>query len=314
LILPLFEPYIRLQRSSGFSRSLDEARAFSATWRAYITSSARAHAWLQSVFGKDKIEVAFPGFIAVGFGLTGLAVCLRAATSREREIAVLYGTLFALALWASFGPGAGLYTVLYHTVPAFTLMRAPARFALVVSLTLAVLSAFGVQALMRRSRKATIVAWLVALAAAGELVEVLRFPQAGPFPAVYRQLASLPRGPVIEMPFFWPEVGLFRHSEYMLNSTVHWMPLINGYSDYIPPDFLENVRTLAGFPSREGLKLLEPSRARYALFHRRRYNSSNWRDISSRLTDLAPYFREVYVDGPGTLDEIRLYEIVGFPQ
>ena len=28
------------------------------------------------------------------------------------------------------------------------------------------------------------------------------------------------------------------HAIYMLNSTAHWMPLVNGYSDYIPPDFV----------------------------------------------------------------------------
>jgi hypothetical protein len=58
-------------------------------------------------------------------------------------------------------------------------------------------------------------------------------------------------------------------------------PLVNGYSDYIPPDFLANVHTLAPFPSRDAFKILEPGRVRYALFHMYGYNAANRRDCSA---------------------------------
>ena len=61
--------------------------------------------------------------------------------------------------------------------------------------------------------------------------------------------------------------GVSWHAVYMLNSTAHWMPLINGYSDYFPPDFRESVETLKGFPSAESFKILQSSRPRYAVFH-----------------------------------------------
>ena len=63
-------------------------------------------------------EVLFPGFTATAFGLAGLVVGLRQA-GRQRETAIVYGTLGALALWASFGPLAGLYRVFYNTIPLF---------------------------------------------------------------------------------------------------------------------------------------------------------------------------------------------------
>jgi hypothetical protein len=311
LILPLFAPYLALQQAKGFSRPLAGARQYAADWRSYLTSSAYAHLWLEHVIGKGK-EVAFPGFVAVAFGLAGTLSGLRTG-GRQREIAILYGALGVLALWASFGPDAGLYTALYQTVPAFTLMRAPGRFGLVVALSLSILAGLGVQALVARVRHATLVGACVAVIAAAELAEVLRWKEVAPASPAYRTLATLPRGPVIEMPFFWPEVGLYQHAEYMLNSTAHWMPLVNGYSDYIPPDFFDTVLTLRHFPSRETFRILEPNHVRYAVFHRNHYNGRNWNDMLTRIDQFAPYLRMLFLDGPGTRDEVRLYEIVGSP-
>ena len=261
--------------------------------------------------GKGK-AVAFPGLVAVGFGVAGIQWGPRSG-ARARETIILYGTLGVLALWASFGPAAGLYTALYHAVPGFTLMRAPERFGLVVALSVSILAGFGVQWLLARVRHATLAGALIAAVAAAELAEVLRWQEVRPASAAYEMLRTLPRGAVIEMPFFWPEVGLYQHTEYMLNSTSHWMPLVNGYSDYIPADFYDTVLTLRHFPSRETFKILEPNHVRYAIFHRNHYNGPNWSDTLTRVEEFAPYLRMLSLDGPGTRDEVRLYEIVGFP-
>jgi hypothetical protein len=94
----------------------------------------------------------------------------------------------------------------------------------------------------------------------------------------------------------------------MLASTSHWMPLVNGYSDYTPPDFYDHVMTLAPFPSRDALKILEPDGVRYAIFHMNGYNEANRTDVLKRLQELAPHFRSLYQD-----ESTRLYEIVSFP-
>ena len=56
-------------------------------------------------------------------------------------------------------------------------------------------------------------------------------------PEAYRVLARLPRGAVAEFPYFYRRSDFPRHAEYMLGSTVHFQPLINGYSDHIPADW-----------------------------------------------------------------------------
>src|SRR5438477_3328020 len=127
--LPVLVPYTQLQRSTGFRRTLADAVRYSADWRAYFASSALTHRWLLKVIGHWN-EVLFPGFVATIAGVAGLIIGLL----RLREVAILYGALGAIACWASFGPSAGLYTVLYWAIPPFSWMRAPARFAIVVTL------------------------------------------------------------------------------------------------------------------------------------------------------------------------------------
>jgi hypothetical protein len=304
LVTPAFLPYATLQHVGGFRRELREAEKYSANWSDYFASSSLAHAWMRP-FLPRWVEVSFPGWIAVIFGVAGAWIARR---DRRRERLVLYGGLTLLAFWSSFGPKALLYSALYKTVPMFAWLRAPARFGLIVGFGLSVLAGIGVAALLRRLRRPALVTAALAIVAAGELVAPLRMPGVPPVEPVYRTLAALPRGPIIEMPFYYPEVGLFQHATYMLKSTAHWFPMVNGYSDYIPDDFMANVHTLAPFPSRDAFKILEPNHVRYAVFHMYGYNSQNRADVLGRLKEFERYLRPLYVD-----DTLRLYEIVGFP-
>jgi hypothetical protein len=307
LVTPAFMPYLDLRRHDGFGRSLDEALRYSANWSAYLASAAYAHGWMLKYLPPWS-DVVFPGFTATILGVTGAWIARR---FRRGEVVVLYGGLALLAFWASFGPTAYLYSVLYKTLPMFAWLRAPARFGVLVDFALSVLAGAAVSTLLsglRDRRRASIAAAGIAAFAAVELIVPFRMPDVPPVENVYRVLAAAPRGAVIEMPFFYPEVGLFQHSKYMVASTAHWMPLVNGYSDFIPPDFMEHVLTLAPFPSRDSFKLLEPNRVRYAVFHMYGYNTQNRNEVLARLKQFEPYMRPLYMD-EGT----RLYEIVGFP-
>jgi len=309
LVAPAFLPYRELQRQEGFGRSLDDSLRYSANWSAYLASSAHAHVWMLEYLPRWN-EAAFPGFVVSIFGVAGLWVARRV---QRGEVVIIYGGLAALAFWASFGPAAGLYSVFYSTLPMFAWLRAPSRFGVVVCFALSVLAGVAISTLlrgMRDGRRAGLAAAGLAAVAAAELMVPLRMPVVPPVENVYRMLAASPRGPVIEMPFYYPEVGLFQHAKYMLASTSHWMPLVNGYSDFIPPDFTEHVLTIAPFPSRDAFKLLEPGRVRYAVFHMYGYNTENRNDVLARLKQFEQYLRPLYMDeGTGT----RLYEIVGFP-
>jgi hypothetical protein len=304
LVTPAFLPYAALQRDAGFHRELRDAVQYSANWSDYLASSSYAHAWMLSHL-PAWTEVSFPGFVTVVFGVLGAWI---AARDRRRELLLIYGGLALLAFWASFGPAGFLYSALYKVVPMFTWMRAPARFGLMVGFGLSVLAGVAISAWLERVRRPAVVTAVLVLVAAGELAVPLTLPEVPPVAPVYLTLATLPRGPLIETPFFYPQVGLFQHTKYMLASTAHWMPMVNGYSDYIPPDFYEHVMLLAPFPSHDAFKILEPNGVRYALLHLNGYNTENRNDVLTRLKEFERYLRPLYMD-----ETTRLYEIVRYP-
>ena len=304
LVLPLYAPYLLLSQETGFTRTLDDARRASSDWRSYLASSALAHRWMLGWIGHWK-DVDFPGFAAMSFGLAGLWTGWR--DRGRRELVVLYGGIALLSLWASWGPDAGLYWVLYRFVPPFAIMRGPSRFALLVVFGLSVLVAIGLRAALARVTRPVLVGAAVAVVTASELAIPLVFPNVPPTHAVYTVLARQSRAPVIELPFYWR--GRFPwHTPYMLASTVHWMPLVNGFSDWIPPSFVDAAPMLATFPSIEAFKALQKDGVRYAVFHLDRYEAPARSKVEASLEDFASYLRPLYV-----ADDTRLYEIIAWP-
>jgi hypothetical protein len=133
-----------------------------------------------------------------------------------------------------------------------------------------VLAAFGVERILR-GRSRTQATAIAAALAVGSWVELAAIPlplTTTPIPAVYDTLARLSRGAVVEFPFFGDRQIYHHHNLYMFYSTRHWQPLINGYSDYIPPDFRRLAAKLASFPDAESIAMLRAREARYVVVHR----------------------------------------------
>jgi hypothetical protein len=303
----LFLPYRRLQMETGFARSLADALPYSADWRAYLASATYAHRWMLPLIGRWK-EVLFPGFVAAICGIAGALIAGRRQACRDT--AALYVALGLIAFWLSFGPNGGLYAFMYRVVPVFSLIRAPARFGIIVTFALSALSAFAVAHLIRsRPHGRRLVAALAILAAAELTVIPLDWREVEPIAPPYRTLATLPPGPVVELPFWYLRQDFPRHAYYMLNSTSHWQPLINGYSDYIPRDFRDNVLTISTFPSREAFAVLEKMGARYVIFHRNFYAHQMIPRILTALEEFQAYLRPLAKD-----DNVWLYEIVAWPK
>ena len=303
-VLPILAVYVMLRRATGFSRSVEAAASFSADWRAYFASSAYAHAWILNLLHTWR-DVLFPGFVALTLGMGGVVVGWF-RRGRAREVAALYGSVAMLACWESLGPSAGLYRLTYAATPGFGFMRAPGRFGLVVSFALAVVAAQAIAHLLARTTRPSWVAALLSVAAAAELAVPLQLVRVPPPEPAYQRLATMPYGPVIEMPVYSARFAFVRE-RYMLSSTIHWMPLVDAYSDYIPPDFIAGAEILGDFPTKEAFRQLDRDHVRYAVFHVDSYGTQG-DALRVRLTEFAPYLRRLYAD-----DRIWLYEIVGFP-
>jgi hypothetical protein len=312
LTAPFFLPYLRMQDTTGFARPLDGS--YSANISAWLISSAWAHRWW-APYVANASEVLFPGIMATVLGIWGAvgSVRLKPHTTHSRfspEVAWFYITTAVIAFWTTFGPKAGLYTFFYDTIPVFSFLRAPSRTGIVVTLCLVVFAAAAVVTILHRRRGPAMFAVLFALAIADTYRAPLRMREGPPVPAAYRTLARLPRGPVIELPFWSDRLAYHRHAEYMLGSTYHWQPLINGYSDHIPQDFRDAALPLSGFPSAEAFRILEQRHARYVVAHLDLMDPLTREKTIERLDrEYVNYLRPIEKDG-----DVWLYEIIGWPR
>jgi len=318
ILLPFLLLFLDIQSETGFARSLDDARYYSAYLRSYLASGAHAHTWILPLIRDWNASVLFPGFLAIGLACIGAVVAFRdrtpsrsAARRHDRETAVLYGSIAVLTLWASLGPRAGLYTVLYATVPIFSFLRAPERMGIVVILCLAVFAAYAVRALRERFPRHR--AAIAAIACGAALIELNDVPFDWrldlPIPSSYRALAAMPRGPLVEFPFYDRRSDFHIHTRSMLNSTAHWQPLVNGYSDHIPSDFRDTAKVLATFPSVESFHAMRTLRVRYLSINRSQYGRRATMGVETRLRPYLEHLRLVADDGV-----VAIYEVVSWPK
>ena len=320
LTMPFVAPYASVRADFGLVRPLSDAVPFSANGPAWLASAAWAHRWwLPALTGFN--EVLFPGIMTTALGLGGVFLRLRrpagvaagldAAPMARRDVALFYILLAGLAFWASFGPAAGFYTVLYEAFPPLmSFLRAPARFGILTTLGLAMLAGMTVAALLRRQRAPA--AWALALVAIA-VVDLERAPltmygKAEPFAPAHWVLANLPRGPVASFPFYHQRTEYHGHTRYMLNSTAHWQPLVNGYSDHIPARFRADAYTLSLFPSRDSFSILRELGVRYTLLNVDRYQEGERSAMVDRLVHYRDQLRPIVQDG-----DVWLFEIVAWP-
>ncbi|HKT82144.1 MAG TPA: hypothetical protein VJP86_18070 [Vicinamibacterales bacterium] len=312
IVLPLFSAYVALQRDTGFGRELGEATNYAATWSSYLTSSSRGSGWIYPALRAYTTLPAytdqlFPGAVALILGLAGIVVATRAGGRTARH-GVLYASIVALAFWESLGPSGGLYSVMY-ALPGFSFLRAPSRFGVMVAFGLAVLAGVAIARLLTVARRPALVTAALIAATVAEQGTVIPWTPIEPISPAYHLLASQPDGAILEMPPRSHKFA-FTRTQYMINSTAHWKPLVNAYSDFIPDSLYDSLDTLAQFPSRDSFALLARDRVRYVAFDLREYrrDPAIHDKLAVSLQEFAPYLHELYQD-----DRVKLFEIVGYP-
>lgn len=277
IALPFLLPYQR-NRDRGFYRRYEDVVQFSAVASDYLRPSAFNDAphlrWLPRQQRSEK--ALFPGFVALALAVVGVYTG-RGGDPARRLMWIFCGALSILAVVLSLGPetasGTALpYRFFYRHVPGFGSIRAPARIFVLALLGGSVLAGFGASRLIAFGRRR---AALVAMAlVAGALFEfqtgslARALPEAPTIPAVYAELAKAPSpGAVLELPIHEGE-AIIEESLPMFYSTVHWKPLVNGYSGWWPNDYWELVGRLRHFPTSRSLRfLLERAPVRYVVVH-----------------------------------------------
>ena len=127
------------------------------------------------------------------------------------------------------------------------------RFGFLALVAVAVLAGFGVAALGARAggrgaggrRVVALLLIIVNAKRCGRRSSIV--PSTG-IPRVYHVAARRvrPRGRR-SSPSSTPAT-MFRNAPYVLNSTAHWKPLVNGYSGFVPPSYVGHADALRAFP------------------------------------------------------------------
>lgn len=217
-----------------------------------------------------------------------------------------YALLGVVSLWAALGPRFGLYAVLYRLIPGFDLVRVPSRFATLTLLALGILAAFGLERLSRRSPRLAPVALLL-LVAEFWVAPLDARPYSMEIPPIDRWLAEQGGSePIVELPVADPrdtQRAASLQSTYMLHSTLHWRPLVNGYSGFTPAFHDQLLRTLVNFPDERGLDALQEIGVRFAVVHPDLYPPDDWPSVREKL-DTSPRLRLVREEAHGLVCEL----------
>jgi len=217
-------------------RPPSEVAVYSAERLDYLRAQRRSVMWADRTPPGRMVErQLFPGVTPLVLGAAGLLMPGGAAV----KAGYASGMLFSYE--ASHGPNGFIYPWLAR-LPPFASIRVPARFSILVGLSLAVLSGFAVSRMLggapplRRGLTLAILAVGIFLDFQSklELRPVWREP-----PAVY---AMLPDDAVLaELPAIG-EKRQFSSTPYMYFSIWHGRQMINGYSGYTP-DWYADVAT-----------------------------------------------------------------------
>ena len=300
ILLVVLWPYLQ----AGHERPpVAEATDLATVLGSYLASGAVVHQSWSADYYDSSPAALFPGVVTLV--LATVAVWLRRPTTPPGARRMLLAAA-AVGLVLSLGSFTPVYTWAYEWVPPLRGLRAVNRFGILPIFALAALAGIGLSGLRwpvsppRRS----LLAVVVLLLATGE-----SFHGWGSDPwrdtsgRVHRFLArsSWP-GAVVELPIYQRRYGFHRNARYLLASTVHWRPLVNGFGGFAPPDFDDNAHLASGFPSVLTVKWLQEIGVAYVVIDLNQYGDRMRRKL--RELERRPDLALEAVEG-----ETRLYRV-----
>lgn len=215
------------------------------------------------------------------------------------------------------------YRLVYELFPPIRNIRGIDRFGLLTAISIPLLAAFGYTVVWRGLRgrlgqnaaivglTLTVVLFLAACIELRSSVGTWEMPEE---PAVYDWLAGQPRGPLIEFPadgLVTPHTdlntGIFQPIRYMYYSTRHWMPIVAGYSGFIPDEHVELIRHFEGTEGRpsmvtaDSVGVLQDLGVRWVVIHAR--SGYDWQTAVA-TADRLPHLQRVAEVGGSVVFEV----------
>jgi hypothetical protein len=248
----------------------------------------------------------FIGYSAIFFALVGLATIWRHnwRMGVTAIFLILTGYVFALGFFSTF---LGIKLPLYYLsekISFFSAIRAPQRFALLIYFGILILSSYGLIAL------STKLGYKIKALAMGVLVCVFIlevYPAKLPFApiptytpsAIDQEIARLSnqnntKYKILHLPIYTARPGYpTQEATYMVDSTLHWNPILNGFSGAEPIGFKADMLALAQLPSTAALALLEKYNVTIVAVHKT--TSAEQREALKTFVNNFPTWEITYI-------------------
>ena len=247
----------------------------------------------------DNEKFLFPG-------ITPIVLSIVAVIPPVQPVALIYGAAMLVAWDASLGPSGRIFPLLRTWLPAFRVVRAPARFATIVLLGMSILTAIGLTRIARM-----VSGRFVMLAAGAVLVlefsttplTVQRIPRERPH--LYTWLSEQPPQVTLELPVPPPTFLPLHDAFYMYAQTWHWQPLANGYSGHYSRAYMDLLHALVGFPDERSSEAMARTGIQRVILHRDLFRAGEYAPIIKAL-DADPDYHLVTIE-TDHMGEARVY-------
>jgi hypothetical protein len=281
------------------ARSPAEVSFYSAFPSDYLRANTRSTLWYTRLGPPAPERALFPG--AAPLALAALSLAPPLGTMR-----LVYTAGLLVAVDGTFGLHGAFYPLYYQLFSPVRGLRSPARFAALVGLTLALLAAFGSRRLLQRPlqrmHQRAMFAALVALVMIDawpslDLVPVWKQP-----PPIYGFARSTAKPVLAEMPLPDNEVA---NIPYMYFSIWHWIPMVNGYSGFVPDSYVELQKAMRGFPDPGTIETLRRRGVTHVVVNCAIVSCDQWTDALHHTPALHLVLDTQWMDRP-----LQLYELL----
>lgn len=299
MIAPAASAY-RASRTTIGERDDATVKAFSAIPHDYLEPHLRARIYQRFVDDRLHERQLFPDITPVAVALIGAWPPMSVAT-------IAYTSALVVTFDASLGMNGVVFPWLREHVPGYRSVRVPPRFSILGGMTLAILCGYGAARLFARWPRGNVL-MLIAIVGA-MMIEALPDIRLVPVwkepPAIYGSLTGASPHLLAEFPS-WEQTGdSAMDTRYSYFSTFHWQTLVNGYSGYFPPSYMEFQHRTRDFPSDASLQYLRERGVEYIGWHGA-FSQPGRAERTTAILDARPDL-ELVAKAPWQGSESRLY-------
>lgn len=298
VIFPFVKAYYAMKAYYGMSRDIEEIILYEAHMTDYLFTSAYKSAfysfpeWARwNIFDKHVIgeKTVFPGFVLVGLSLLGFFSQVKSSTYFlvqfvMTRLSVIFGLLGVVGFIGSLGPRlsfngayAHIPTPYYAALKLFPLIdaiRSPARWSVLLYVSMVYFSLMGLQKLYHYGRSRFTAGYMSFLALTVFLIICIEYlpvnltvekvPEVSTEYLTLQKICSKEDKVVLEYPIthFTASGGIVEGLSYIsrvqLAQVSHNCSLMNGYSGFIPSEVFKtesDLNTLIGAGNEEGLQM-----------------------------------------------------------